>query len=90
MHNIGNRKCVFLQREATHKRDLIGRCYFKKQKLAWEILNGSSKNKIEFKLSNISAIKGDYIQPKKGTLHIKVGFLIITPTFFSFFKRFNK
>ncbi|XP_074319136.1 uncharacterized protein LOC141656161 [Silene latifolia] len=45
------------KRESRHEGDLVAKCYFKKRKLVWEVLDGNLKTKIEFLWSNILAIK---------------------------------
>ncbi|XP_010674185.2 uncharacterized protein LOC104890408 [Beta vulgaris subsp. vulgaris] len=55
---------------ARHTGALIAKCYFKKRRqLAWEVLNVSLNNKIEFSWSNIAAIKATF-HPNEGVLDI--------------------
>ncbi|CAN0919832.1 hypothetical protein LINGRAHAP2_LOCUS31687 [Linum grandiflorum] len=46
--------------KSRYEGDLVGKCYFAKHKLVWEVLDGGLKNKIEIQWSDIIAIKGDF------------------------------
>lgn len=45
---------------SRYEGDLVGKCYFAKHKLVWEVLDGALKNKIEIQWSDIVAIKANY------------------------------
>ncbi|CAN1138054.1 hypothetical protein LINPERPRIM_LOCUS23263 [Linum perenne] len=42
--------------KSRYEGDLVGKCYFAKHKLVWEVLDGGLKNKIEIQWSDIVAI----------------------------------
>ncbi|XP_010544349.1 PREDICTED: uncharacterized protein LOC104816994 [Tarenaya hassleriana] len=46
--------------KSRYEGDLVGKCYFAKHKLVWEMLDGGLKNKIEIQWSDIVAIKATY------------------------------
>ncbi|XP_060169197.1 uncharacterized protein LOC132600097 [Lycium barbarum] len=50
------------ERVSRYEGDLIAKCYYAKQKLVWEILDGPLKSKIEIQWSDIVAIRAT-IQP---------------------------
>ncbi|KAK1268734.1 hypothetical protein QJS04_geneDACA013638 [Acorus gramineus] len=50
--------------------DLVAKCYFAKQKLVWEVLDGGLKNKIEIQWSDITALKANCPENGPGTLDI--------------------
>ncbi|XP_057463574.1 uncharacterized protein LOC130753485 isoform X1 [Actinidia eriantha] len=50
--------------------DLVGKCYYAKHKLVWEILEGGLKSKIEIQWSDIAALKADFLDNGPGTLTV--------------------
>lgn len=54
----------------------MGKCYFAKHKLVWEVLDGGLKNKIEIQWSDIVAIKASYPEDAPGTLDVVVILLV--------------
>ncbi|KAJ4718678.1 ATP-dependent DNA helicase [Melia azedarach] len=55
---------------SRYEGDLVGKCYFAKHKLVWEVLDGGLKNKIEIQWSDIVAIKASYPEDAPGTLDV--------------------
>ncbi|XP_038718566.1 uncharacterized protein LOC120011513 [Tripterygium wilfordii] len=62
---IGTWEC-----KSKYEGDLMAKCYYAKHKLVWEILDGSLKNKIEVRWSDIEAIKANYPDDGPGTLDL--------------------
>ncbi|KAL5573065.1 hypothetical protein UlMin_022662 [Ulmus minor] len=58
------------QYKSRYEGDLVGKCYFAKHKLVWEVLDGTLKNKIEIQWSDIVAIKANYPDDGPGTLDV--------------------
>ncbi|CAL1376960.1 unnamed protein product [Linum trigynum] len=57
--------------KSRYEGDLVGKCYFAKHKLVWEVLDGGLKNKIEIQWSDIVAIKGYFPDDDElETLHV--------------------
>ncbi|KAJ3693350.1 hypothetical protein LUZ60_008830 [Juncus effusus] len=67
------------ERVSRYEGDLVGKCYFAKHKLVWEVLEGGLKSKIEIQWSEISAIKASF--PKEGHETLEV-VLARQPLFF--------
>lgn len=70
-------QCILneLQYKSRYEGDLVGKCYFAKHKLVWEVLDGGLKNKIEIQWSDIVALKANYPDDGPGTLDVVVSFL---------------
>ena len=49
----------------------MGKCYFAKHKLVWEVLDGGLKSKIEIQWSDIMALKANC--PESGPSTLTVG-----------------
>ncbi|CAA2938301.1 Hypothetical predicted protein, partial [Olea europaea subsp. europaea] len=75
---IGNWQYV-----SSFQNGLVAKCYFAKQKLVWEVLEGGLKRKIEILWSDIIALKATYSDNGHGTLTIVLARLPI------FFKETN-
>ncbi|XP_031385128.1 uncharacterized protein LOC116198985 isoform X2 [Punica granatum] len=56
--------------KSKYEGDLVGKCYFAKHKLVWEVLDGALKNKIEIQWSDIVAIKANYAVDATDTLEV--------------------
>ncbi|XP_031260359.1 uncharacterized protein LOC116118514 [Pistacia vera] len=56
--------------KSRYEGDLVGKCYFAKHKLVWEVLDGGLKNKIEIQWSDIVAIKATYSDDGPETLDV--------------------
>ncbi|XP_044496760.1 uncharacterized protein LOC123219090 [Mangifera indica] len=56
--------------KSRYEGDLVGKCYFAKHKLVWEVLDGGLKNKIEIQWSDIVAIKATYSDEGPETLDV--------------------
>lgn len=56
--------------KSRYEGDLVGKCYFAKHKLVWEVLDGGLKNKIEVQWSDIMALKATYPDDSHGTLDV--------------------
>ncbi|KAF7135280.1 hypothetical protein RHSIM_Rhsim08G0203000 [Rhododendron simsii] len=56
--------------KSRYEGDLVGKCYFAKHKLVWEVLDGGLKNKIEIQWSDIVALKANYPDDGPGTLDV--------------------
>ncbi|KAI3800074.1 hypothetical protein L1987_35382 [Smallanthus sonchifolius] len=65
---IGNWEWV-----SKYEGDLVGKCYFGKQKLIWEVLDGRLKNKIEIQWGDIVGLKANCPGNGPGTLTIVLG-----------------
>lgn len=50
----------------------MGKCYFAKHKLVWEVLDGGLKNKIEIQWSDVVAIKAKFPEEGPETLDVVV------------------
>jgi hypothetical protein len=48
-----------LQYKSKYEGDLVAKCYFAKEKLVWEVLEGELKSKIEIQWSDITALKAN-------------------------------
>ncbi|CAL1393257.1 unnamed protein product [Linum trigynum] len=59
------------ERVARNESDVVAKCYFKKEKLVWEILEGSLKSKIEVQWSDIIAIDACIRENEPGVLRLK-------------------
>ncbi|KAJ7962726.1 ATP-dependent DNA helicase [Quillaja saponaria] len=59
--------------KSRYEGDLVGKCYFAKHKLVWEVLDGCLKNKIEIQWSDIAALKANYPEDGPGTLDVVLG-----------------
>ncbi|CAI8611324.1 unnamed protein product [Vicia faba] len=57
---------------SKHEGDLVAKCYFAKQKLVWEVLEGELKSKIEIQWSDITALKANCPDVGPSTLSIVV------------------
>ncbi|CAA3016864.1 Hypothetical predicted protein [Olea europaea subsp. europaea] len=55
---------------STFQNTLVAKCYFTKQKLVWEVLEGGLKSKIEILWSDIIALKATYSDNGPSTLTI--------------------
>ena len=69
-----NERCPFFY-EQWHSRnasDLVGKCYYAKKKIVWEVLEGALKSKIEMQWSDILAIRATIIDDEPGILEIEV------------------
>lgn len=62
---IGSWKMV-----SRYEGDLVAKCYFKKKKLVWEVLDGNLKRKVEFQWSHILAIRALFTPNAPATLDI--------------------
>ncbi|XAR59491.1 hypothetical protein NMG60_11015346 [Bertholletia excelsa] len=60
------------QRQSIHAEDLVAKYYYGKKKIVWEILEGGLKSKIEFKWSDIVAIKAIHFEDQSGILEIQL------------------
>ncbi|KAJ7542384.1 hypothetical protein O6H91_10G103900 [Diphasiastrum complanatum] len=60
------------ERSSRYEGDVVGKCYYAKQKLVWEVLENGLKNKIEVQWSAISAIKASFPENQPGRLQIEV------------------
>ncbi|XP_020534704.1 uncharacterized protein LOC110009395 [Jatropha curcas] len=60
--------------------ELVVKCYFGKKRLIWEVLEGSTKSKIEINWCDIIALKASCPDNEPGTLTIVLG---RQPSFFS-------
>ncbi|KAJ4754986.1 ATP-dependent DNA helicase [Rhynchospora pubera] len=58
------------ERVSRYEGDLVGKVYFAKQKLVWEVLDGGLKSKIEIPWSDIAAIKASFPEEGPETLEI--------------------
>ncbi|OMO73958.1 hypothetical protein COLO4_26778 [Corchorus olitorius] len=56
--------------KSRYEGDLVGKCYFAKHKLVWEVLDGGLKNKIEIQWSDIVAIKANFPDDGPETLDV--------------------
>ncbi|WCJ40364.1 hypothetical protein M5689_021285 [Euphorbia peplus] len=56
--------------KSRYEGDLVGKCYFAKHKLVWEVLDGGLKNKIEIQWSDIVAIKASFPDDGPETLDV--------------------
>ncbi|KAI3793115.1 hypothetical protein L1987_35729 [Smallanthus sonchifolius] len=65
---IGNWEWV-----SKYEGDLVGKCYFAKQKLIWEVLDGKLKSKIEIQWGDIVGLKANCPDNGPGTLTIVLG-----------------
>ena len=63
---------IGFQYVSRYEGDLVGKCYFAKHKLVWEILDGNLKNKIEIQWSDIIALKANCPTEEPGTLDLVV------------------
>ncbi|KAL5066154.1 hypothetical protein RYX36_027891, partial [Vicia faba] len=61
-----------LLRIGSWEGDLVAKCYFAKQKLVWEVLEGELKSKIEIQWSDITALKANCPDVGPSTLSIVV------------------
>lgn len=59
---------------SRYEGDLVGKFYFAKHKLVWEVLDGGLKSKIEVQWSDIAAIKAFFTEDGPDTLDIVVNF----------------
>lgn len=57
---------------SRYEGDLVGKFYFAKHKLVWEVLDGGLKSKIEVQWSDIAAIKASFTEDRPETLEIVV------------------
>ncbi|XP_050920883.1 uncharacterized protein LOC127138465 isoform X2 [Lathyrus oleraceus] len=57
---------------SKHEGDLVAKCYFAKQKLVWEVLEGELKSKIEIQWADITALKANCPEDGPSTLSIVV------------------
>ncbi|XP_058754599.1 uncharacterized protein LOC131627756 [Vicia villosa] len=57
---------------SKHEGDLVAKCYFAKQKLVWEVLEGELKSKIEIQWADITALKANCPDVGPSTLSIEV------------------
>lgn len=64
---------------SRYEGDLVGKCYFAKHKLVWEVLQNGLKRKIEIQWSDIMAIRANCPDDGPGTLTIA---LSCKPLFF--------
>ncbi|KAK9667866.1 hypothetical protein RND81_13G016800 [Saponaria officinalis] len=69
------------KKESRHEGELVAKCYFKKRKLVWEVLNGNLKMKIEFLWSNILGIRQSTSSHESNTSTLEV-LLERSPLFF--------
>ncbi|KAL2644848.1 hypothetical protein R1flu_012435 [Riccia fluitans] len=60
------------ERVSRYEGDLVGKCYYAKRKLVWEVLESGLKSKIEIQWSDISAMKASCPENLPGTLDIEV------------------
>ncbi|CAM6098170.1 unnamed protein product [Calypogeia fissa] len=60
------------ERTSRYEGDLVGKCYYAKRKLVWEVLESGLKSKIEIQWSDISAMKASCPENLPGTLEIEV------------------
>jgi hypothetical protein len=60
------------ERTSRYEGDLVGKCYYAKRKLVWEVLENGLKSKIEIQWSDISAMKASCPENLPGTLDIEV------------------
>ncbi|KAI3839838.1 hypothetical protein MKW98_010143 [Papaver atlanticum] len=60
------------ERVAKYEGDLVVKCYYAKQRLVWEVLDGGLKSKIEIKWSDISAIKAVFHENYPGILELEL------------------
>ncbi|XP_056168431.1 uncharacterized protein LOC115680134 [Syzygium oleosum] len=67
------------QLASVHEADLVGKFYFAKRKLVWEVFTNGLKNKLEIQWSDISAIRATIEENKPGILEIE---LHQPPTFY--------
>ncbi|KAL6572316.1 hypothetical protein OROMI_013274 [Orobanche minor] len=67
------------QRNSMNEGDMIGKLYYAKRKIVWEVLDGPLKSKIEIVWSNIIAIQAIMEDDRSGILKIE---LAKTPVFF--------
>ncbi|XP_078170942.1 uncharacterized protein LOC144565152 isoform X1 [Carex rostrata] len=58
------------ERVSRYEGDLVGKFYFAKHKLVWEVLDGGLKSKIEVQWSDIAAIKASFTEDRPETLEI--------------------
>ncbi|KAJ0006709.1 hypothetical protein Pint_30421 [Pistacia integerrima] len=70
--------------KSRYEGDLVGKCYFAKHKLVWEVLDGGLKNKIEIQWSDIVAIKATYSDDGPETLDVVVILLCFCCCFMPF------
>lgn len=63
---------LFFQRVSRYEGDLVGKCYYAKRKLVWEVLETGLKSKIEIQWSDISAMKASCPDNLPGSLEIEV------------------
>ena len=68
-----------LQYKSRYEGDLVGKCYFAKHKLVWEVLDGGLKNKIEIQWSDIVAIKANFPDDGPETLDVVVLLILLLP-----------
>ena len=61
---------------SRYEGDLVGKCYYAKHKLVWEILECGLKSKIEIQWSDIAALKADFLDNGPGTLTVTVIYYI--------------
>jgi len=61
-----------LQYKSKYEGDLVAKCYFAKQKLVWEVLEGELKSKIEIQWSDISQLKANCPDDGPSTLTLVV------------------
>lgn len=60
----------------------MGKCYYAKRKLVWEVLENGLKSKIEIQWSDISAMKASCPENLPGTLEIEVLYYCVSLSFF--------
>ncbi|CAI9113024.1 OLC1v1013546C1 [Oldenlandia corymbosa var. corymbosa] len=60
------------ERISQNEGDLVGKCYYAKKKLVWEILEGALKSKIEIHWSDIIGIRATMVEDEPGTLEIEL------------------
>ncbi|AES92461.1 hypothetical protein MtrunA17_Chr4g0073561 [Medicago truncatula] len=58
--------------KSKYEGDLVAKCYFAKQKLVWEVLEGELKSKIEIQWSDISQLKANCPDDGPSTLTLMV------------------
>ncbi|XP_058077128.1 uncharacterized protein LOC131225594 [Magnolia sinica] len=60
------------ERVSRYDGDLVGKCYYAKRKLVWEVLDSGLKSKIEIQWSDISGIRANFRENEPGILEVEL------------------
>ena len=60
---------------SKHEGDLVGKFYYAKRKLVWEILDNRLKSKIEIQWSDIASLQATFQEKQPDVLEIEVNHL---------------